>query len=76
MKIKKELTELREKTIDELRVLAKELRENIESDRIQSYFKNQASVNNVQSSRKKLARVLTLISEKEKEAKGKEVKEK
>ncbi len=75
MKVKKELTELREKTIDELKALARELRESIESERVQSYFKDQTSTNNVQSSRKKLARVLTIITEKEKEEK-KEAKQK
>jgi ribosomal protein L29 len=72
MKQKKIVTDLREKTVAELVVIAGELQKEISSETVQSYFSDQTSVNNVQSSRKKLARVLTIIKEKEQEASKKE----
>jgi len=61
---KNELQTFRDKSIDELEVLAEELSSKINDERVKSYFSDQTSVNDVKSNKIMRARILTILTEK------------
>ncbi|MCA9392114.1 50S ribosomal protein L29 [candidate division WWE3 bacterium] len=64
-----EMKQLKEKSLDELVVLSRELTTEIDNERVKSYFGDQTKVNDVSVKRKKLARVKTLINQMNKDKK-------
>ena len=68
-KLTEEMKQLKEKSLDELVVLSRELTTEIDNERVKSYFGDQTKVNDVSVKRKKLARVKTLINQMNKDKK-------
>lgn len=62
---KKQINPLREKTVPELKVLLKEVRNDLTKLRLESAPKKVKNVHQIFWQRKKIARILTLIREKE-----------